>query len=178
MRSIIGIGVLFGVTLGCAQQEKSNVQEKSSASVPSPKVPEPSAKAPAANPAAAPVAKAAEADYIKVQHCLIAFKGSLPKPGLTRTKEEAKTLAYEILEKARKGEDFDALVKTYTDDSHPGIYGMSNLGKPPKPNYYPRNGMVAAFGDTGFPLQVGEYGMADYDTRKSPYGWHIVKRIE
>ena len=126
----------------------------------------------------APAVKAPEADHIKVQHCLIAFKGSLPKPTVTRTKDEAKKLAYEILEKARKGEDFDALVKEYTDDAHPGIYGMSNLGKPPKPDYYPRDKMVPAFGDTGFPLQVGEYGISDFDPKKSPYGWHIVKRIE
>jgi hypothetical protein len=25
---------------------------------------------------------------------------------------------------------------------------------------------------------VGEYGLAEHDSMKSPYGWHIVKRIE
>jgi parvulin-like peptidyl-prolyl isomerase len=38
--------------------------------------------------------------------------------------------------------------------------------------------MVPAFGDAGFPLKVGEIGMADFDPQKSPYGWHIVKRLE
>ncbi|MGH7150268.1 MAG: peptidylprolyl isomerase, partial [Planctomycetota bacterium] len=64
---------------------------------------------------------------------------------ITRTKEEAKALAYEVLEKARKGEDFDGLVKKYTDDSHPGIYGITNTGKPQVGGYYARTGMVAAF---------------------------------
>ena len=58
---------------------------------------------------------------------------------------------------------------------------MSNFGKTPKapiPQEYPRGKMVPAFGDTGFPLKVGEYGIADYDPKKSNFGWHIVKRIE
>jgi parvulin-like peptidyl-prolyl isomerase len=38
--------------------------------------------------------------------------------------------------------------------------------------------MVPAFGDAGFPLKVGEIGMASYDSTKSPYGWHIVKRLK
>jgi hypothetical protein len=48
----------------------------------------------------------------------------------------------------------------------------------PAQGEYARNKMVAAFGDTGFPLEVGEIGIADADRKKSPYGWHIVKRIE
>jgi hypothetical protein len=138
-------------------------------------------KAPESSAPQAPTAKTPEPDYITVQHCLIAFKGSLPKPTVTRSKDEAKQLAYEVFEKAKKGENFDGLVKQYTDDSPPGIYVMANTGKPPRkpiPQEFPRGRMVAAFGDTGFPLKVGEYGMADYDPVKSPFGWHIVKRIE
>ena len=145
--------------------------------------PQPAAKDPAPKAAevqpAAPAVQAPEADHIRVQHCLIAFKGSLPKPTVTRTKEEANTLAYEILERARKGEDFDGLVKEYTDDSHPGIYAMANRGITPRDaQEFARTRMVAAFGDTGFPLRVGEYGIADFEPKKSPFGWHIVKRID
>jgi parvulin-like peptidyl-prolyl isomerase len=43
---------------------------------------------------------------------------------------------------------------------------------------FPRDKMVGAFGDVGFPLQVGEIGLAEYDPQKSKYGWHIIKRIE
>ena len=38
--------------------------------------------------------------------------------------------------------------------------------------------MVQRFGDVGFGLEVGETGMAEYDPRTSPFGWHIIKRIE
>ncbi|MDB5080700.1 MAG: prsA [Chloroflexi bacterium] len=117
-----------------------------------------------------------EPEHIQVQHILIAFAGS--GTGAKRSKEEARTLAYDLLKQAQEGGDFDALVKQYTDDSPPGIYGMSNIGVAPARGEYPRNQMVAAFGNTGFPLEVGGIGIADYDQRTSPYGWHIVKRLK
>ena len=129
---------------------------------------------------ATPPAPAAgkEPDHITIQHVLIGFKGSVPGKNITRTQEEAKKLAEEILARAKKGESFDDLVKQYTDDAAPGIYSMSNKGVAPSDGEYPRERMVAAFGDAGFPLQVGEFGMASYDKVKSPYGWHIVKRLK
>jgi parvulin-like peptidyl-prolyl isomerase len=38
--------------------------------------------------------------------------------------------------------------------------------------------MVQAFGDVGFPLELGGIGMAAFDPVKSKYGWHIIKRVE
>lgn len=124
--------------------------------------------------------QAKEPDYITVQHCLIGFQGSLPGKNVTRTKEEAAKLAEEILKRAKDGEDFGALVQEYTDDAYPGIYKMANFDAVPDmaAKIYPRGQMVAAFGDTGFPLPVGGIGMAAYDPQKSPYGWHIIKRIK
>lgn len=119
-----------------------------------------------------------EPEHIQVQHVLIGFAGSVPGKRITRTQEEARALAYDLLAQAQAGADFDAIVRQHTDDSPPGIYGMSNLGVSPARGEYPRNQMVAAFGDTGFPLEVGGVGIADYDPRKSPYGWHVVKRLK
>ena len=123
-----------------------------------------------------------EPDKIRVQHCLIGFadqgRSTVPGKPITRTKEEAKALAYDILDRAKKGEDFDGLVKKYTDDSHPGIYGMTNNGKPPIGGYTPRARMVPAFGNVGFKLAVGEIGIGDYDATASPFGWHVIKRVE
>ncbi len=123
---------------------------------------------------------AEEPDRIAVQHILIAFKGSIPKPAVTRSKEEAKKLAQEVLERAQKGEDFAALVKEYTDDEYPGIYRMSNKGVTPdrSKQEYPREGMIKSFGDVGFALPVDGIGMAEYHSQKCKYGWHIIKRIE
>jgi len=121
-----------------------------------------------------------EPDRVAVQHILIAFKGSIPEPKVTRTSEEALALAMEIFERAKKGEDFDALVKKYTDDEYPGIYKMTNIDVAPnkEKKEYLRTGMVRSFGDVGFSLPVGGIGIAVYDPLRSKYGWHIIKRIE
>jgi parvulin-like peptidyl-prolyl isomerase len=127
--------------------------------------------------AAAKKEKVEEPDSVVVQHILISFKGKVDKSkGVTRTKKEAAALATELLERA-KTEDFEALVKEYTDDSFPGIYKMTNKGAPIMTGAVPRSGMVPAFGDVAFSLAVGEIGMASYSGGSSPYGWHIIKRL-
>lgn len=80
---------------------------------------------------------AQEPDHIQVQHILIGFKGSVPGQPISRSKEEARTLAYDLLAQAQGGADFDALVRKHTDDSPPGIYGMSNKGVAPASGEYP-----------------------------------------
>lgn len=147
-----------------------------------PSTPAPAAEAaaqtaPAAAAPAAPAAPAA-ADRIKLQHILIAFAGKVPGKNITRSEAQARALAEEILARAKKGEDFDTLVRTHTDDAHPGIYGLSNSGVAPGPGEFSRDNMVPAFGEVGFSLAPGEVGIAVYDARKSPYGWHIIKRLE
>lgn len=127
-----------------------------------------------------PVKPKTTPDRIQVQHILIAFDGSLPGQKVGRTKNQAKALAYRLLEEARCGADFDTLVKANTNDAFPGIYGMTNFGVPPneKGGEYARERMVAAFGDIGFEISEGNIGIADFDAKKSPYGWHIIKRLK
>jgi hypothetical protein len=132
----------------------------------------------AAKPGTMPVKPDVMPQHVQVQHILIGFAGSVPGKAISRSKEEAKTLAYEVLERARKGEDFDELVRKYTDDSPPGIYGMSGTGVAPAAGEYSRDGMVAAFGNVGFSISPGNIGIADYDATASPFGWHIIKRLK
>jgi foldase protein PrsA len=141
----------------------------------------PAQTAPAeAPPAEAPPAgeEHPEPQRVKVQHILIGFQGSVRGKAITRTLDEARTLAYEILARAQAGEDFDALVKAYTDDSYPGTYSLANHEVAPLPGEYRRGGMVKAFGDVAFGLEIDEVGIADYDPATSRYGWHIIKRLE
>jgi hypothetical protein len=117
-----------------------------------------------------------KADEIEVQHLLIAHNQA-GIPGVTRSVEEAEQLTAELWQKVKEGADFDALVKEHTNDSHPGIYGMTVRGPGDRNrNVFPRTGMVAAFGNVGWRLEVGEYGVAGYNRQTSPYGWHIIKR--
>jgi len=123
---------------------------------------------------------------VKVQHVLIAFRDAVgfqgrevPEGAKTRDQEEAKRLAGNILQRAKGGEDFSALVRTYTDDSPPGIYRMANTGVPAgDPQIFQRDAMAKAFGDVSFGLAVGQIGMTSYDPNESPFGWHIIKRLE
>jgi len=121
-----------------------------------------------------------EPDHIRVQHILIGFKGSVPGKNITRTVEEAKTLAYSLVDSAKAGVNYDDLVARHTDDAAPGIYGLANRGVTAAgpPTEYGRDQMVPAFGNVGFKLKLNEIGVADYDARNSPYGFHVIKRVE
>ena len=138
-----------------------------------------------------PVKPATAPEHIQVQHILIGFlkpaapgqktgTSSVPGQPITRSMEEAMALATKILGEARAGAPFDTLVKTYTEDSFPGIYSLSNFKVPPNKanSEFGRGEMVAAFGDVGFNLSVGNIDMAAYDPEKSPFGWHIIKRLK
>ena len=129
-------------------------------------------------PVATPAPVTATADHIKVQHILIGFAGKIPGKNVTRSQDEARALAAQILERAKKGEDFGQLVSQYTDDRAPGIYLIANRGVTPGDGEFSRDRMVPAFGNVGFSLAPGEIGMAEYDPASSPFGWHIIKRLE
>jgi len=130
-------------------------------------------------PHAVEAGKKDEPDVVVVQHILIGLKKSIPGKKLERTKSEARALAEELLERARSGEEeFDALVEEYTDDRHPGIYKLTNDEAPRMAGARMRREMVPGFGDVAFGLQVGEVGLAAYSAGMSPYGWHVIRRLE
>lgn len=115
---------------------------------------------------------------VKVDHILISFAGA--GTAAKRSKAEAEKLANEILEKLKSGGgDFASLKRQYSDDPPPGgPYGMWQMPADGKPGDYGRHQMAPAFGDVGFSLAVGGIGMAGFDPAKSPFGWHIIKRVE
>lgn len=115
---------------------------------------------------------------VEVQHVLIGFKGSVPNKVIERTKEASAKVAEQVLALAKKGENFDNLVATFTADSVPGVYLLCDLPNKPGPQFWLRSGMVKSFGDVAFRLKVGEVGMASFDPHFSPYGWHIIKRLK
>lgn len=41
-----------------------------------------------------------------------------------------------------------------------------------------RSQMVRGFGDVAYRLRVGEIGVAPWDATASPFGWHIIKRVQ
>jgi hypothetical protein len=120
--------------------------------------------------------QAPEPEHLTVQHILIAFQGTIPDAGITRSQTDAQKLAQELLMRARQEEDFDVLVRQYTNDAYTGIYSMANSGAVPDAanKEFSRARMVKTFGDVSFGLNVGEIGMAAYDPLTSNYGWHTL----
>ncbi|RYZ08806.1 MAG: hypothetical protein EOO73_05780 [Myxococcales bacterium] len=136
---------------------------------PPPAPPEATAEAPAAEAAAAPAPPPpAPEETVAASHVLIQYKGSLRSgPNITRSKEEAKKLAAEVQAKAKKGQDFAALAKQYSDE--PGAKERAgNLGKFTKPQ------MVKPFADAAFAMKPGDIS----DVVETDFGFHVIKRTE
>jgi len=130
-------------------------------------------------PATLSGARSDEPDYVTVDHILIGVRSPRMPDGFEAKK--ARTIAYDLLARLEEGESWDALKRSHSADPPPGgPYKMvnSNVRRAATADVIPRGGMVRAFGDVGFALQVGALGMADYHPDKSPFGYHIIKRIQ
>lgn len=120
-----------------------------------------------------------EPNRIHVQHVLIAFQGSERADAkVTRSQEEAEVMAQEILARARRGEDFEKLMKDHSNDPGKGSYRLVNHGSVGESGDKKRKDFVPGFGDVAFKLKVGEIGLAPYDKARTPHGYHIIKRVE
>jgi len=109
------------------------------------------------------------ATRVRVQHLLVAFQGAPMVMGVTRTREQAEQLTADLLKRIQDGEEFAELVEEYSSDQPPGVYEMTTAT---------RATMQPAFGDVAWRLTVGEVGVAPHDPERSPYGWHIIKRLD
>ena len=176
------LAALVMLTAGCGQKTEETTTHATDSTVSvTPEATAPDTGA-APSPEASntmPVVPTTPPDHIEVQHVLIGFQGSVPGKTVTRTKAEAEQLAQEVLAKARKGENMDALVQQYTDDQFPGVYDLSNTGITPDKSKgeYARGEFVKGFSDVAFGLSVGNVGIANYDPQTSGFGWHIIKRL-
>jgi membrane-associated protease RseP (regulator of RpoE activity) len=127
-----------------------------------------------------------EPESVTIQHVLIGFGERAATPaGKKRTPEEARKLADEILKKAKNGANFDELVKSYSEDAGsvgktpPGSYAIMQDGRPkPTPDARSWSEWVPAFSALSFALDVGEIAMTAPDPELSPFGYHIIKRIQ
>jgi peptidyl-prolyl cis-trans isomerase D len=104
------------------------------------------------------------APSVKASHTLIAYVGAQrANPEVTRTKEEAKVLADELLAKAKTADtDFAAFATEHSDG--PSATKGGDLG------WFYENQMVPAFNDYVFNNAKGSIGLVETD-----FGFHIIK---
>jgi parvulin-like peptidyl-prolyl isomerase len=110
-----------------------------------------------------------KADKIKVQHVLLAFVGAKKGSESKRTKAEAEKLAADVLARARAGEDFNKLVQAYSYEPN-DVFTIT-----PK---HTTDDFVEYFLFVARRLAPGEVGVTSYHRTKSPFGWHVIKRVE
>lgn len=109
----------------------------------------------------------AEPYRVTVSQILVRYRGSLnAKPGLARTKEEARTLAAGLLKQILEGKDFRELARESSD--HPssrdgGYTGQVMKGFCPPP-----------FEEAAFSLEPGEVSVVI----ETAEGFHIIWRLE
>lgn len=127
----------------------------------------------------APTPATPSSDHIAVDHILIGVKSSRFPPG-KRSEADARAFAQDLFAKLKAGADWDAAKRANSEDPPPGgPYALANHGVAPTGRgEYARGSMVPAFGDVGFGLAVGAIGLADYDAKTSPFGFHIIKRVK
>jgi hypothetical protein len=113
-------------------------------------------------------ARAGEPIEIAARHLLVAYQGALrASPSVTRSKTEAEARAKEALARAKTGEDFEVLVKEFSDEPGAGERGGS-LGR------FQRGMMVPAFEKAAFKLAPGEVS----DLIETQFGFHVIQRTE
>lgn len=118
----------------------------------------------AAQPQAPAQAKAPQ-EKIRAAHLLISYRGALRVDrAVTRSKEEAAQLAAQLAPRV-KTENFEELVKQYSDDPGSKIRG-GDLGE------FTRQGMVKPFSDAAFALRPGETS----GVVETAFGYHFIKR--
>lgn len=96
-------------------------------------------------------------NYVRVKHILIKTQDLDDEQ-----KAEARSRADGVLERAKNGENFEDLVKEYSEDGMDVDVGY----------YFTYDEMVQEFEDKSYELEIGEIS----DIVESPYGYHIIKK--
>ena len=108
-----------------------------------------------------------EPTEVTARHILIMYEGSARAPeSVTRTKEEARERAEQVLQMVNEGGDFADLAQEYSDGPTKVRGGLLSP--------FGRGVMSQAFEDAAFSLKKGEVS----EIVETEFGFHIIKRVE
>lgn len=103
---------------------------------------------------------------VRASHVLVAYQGAR-RASATRSKDDAKKLADQLLTRLRGGAKFEDIATQHSDDPSAKTRG-GDLGA------FDRYTMTKAFGDAAFALDVGQIS----EVVETEFGFHIIKRTE
>jgi preprotein translocase subunit SecD len=115
------------------------------------------------------VKKSTGDEQAKASHILIAYKGATRAAAtVTRTKEEAKNLAEQILKQVKADpSQFATVAKTKSDDPSAAT-NSGDLG------YFGKGTMTKAFEDAAFSMKPGDIS----DVVETEFGFHIIQLVD
>jgi hypothetical protein len=115
-----------------------------------------------------PVANTAEVKHILISWKDLAesFDGRIDPRAAKRTKGEAESIIRAVLDKLKKGEDFDGLMRNVSED--PGSAASARAY-----SVTPDAKLVIEFRQLSLRLKVNEIGVCQSD-----FGFHVIKRLE
>jgi hypothetical protein len=116
---------------------------------------------------------------VKVKQILVRWSGAPGGQGSKLDRSEAELLARALLERARGGAEFDRLVANETDAGLAvEVLTVVADANARGAGEYSRADLPPALGELVFNLDVGEVGLCRFHEKESPYGWHVVLRVE
>ncbi|MHC4163124.1 MAG: FG-GAP-like repeat-containing protein [Planctomycetota bacterium] len=116
---------------------------------------------------------------LKVKQILVRWSGARGAQGVERDQAEARKLARHLTRLARRGETFQRIVATEPDAGlEVEVLTVVADAGTRRAGEYSRADLPTALSELVFNLDVGEVGLCEFHEKESPFGWHVVMRVE